>query len=71
MSNIDDWKRAIIQLAMTDLHQEFGDLPLDESRVARETIVTNLPRILNSFAVEWGLTVSKVEMRMAHPSPWM
>jgi len=65
--NIDDWKRAIIQLAMTNLRQEFGDLTLDESLVARETIATNLQRVLNSFAVEWGLTVSKVEIRLIDP----
>jgi regulator of protease activity HflC (stomatin/prohibitin superfamily) len=65
--NIDDWKRAIIQLAMTNLRQEFGDLTLDESLVARETIATNLQRILNAFAVEWGLTVSKVEIRLIDP----
>ena len=40
--NIDDWKRAVIQLAMTNLRQEFGDLTLDESLVARERIATNL-----------------------------
>jgi regulator of protease activity HflC (stomatin/prohibitin superfamily) len=65
--NIDDWKRAIAQLAMTNLRQAFGDLTLDESLVARETIATNLQRILNSFAVEWGLTVSKVEIRLIDP----
>ena len=65
--NIDDWKRAITQLAMTNLRQEFGDLTLDESLVARETIATNLQRILNTFAVEWGLTVSKVEIRLIDP----
>ncbi len=65
--NIDDWKRAIIQLAMTNLRQEFGDLTLDESLVAREKIATNLQRILNTFAVEWGLTVSKVEIRLIDP----
>jgi regulator of protease activity HflC (stomatin/prohibitin superfamily) len=65
--NIDDWKRAIIQLAMTNLRQEFGDLTLDESLVARETIATNLQRILNTYAVEWGLTVSKVEIRLIDP----
>jgi regulator of protease activity HflC (stomatin/prohibitin superfamily) len=62
--NIDDWKRAIVQLAMTHLRQEFGDLTLEESLVARETIATNLQRILNTLAVEWGLTVSKVEIRL-------
>jgi regulator of protease activity HflC (stomatin/prohibitin superfamily) len=65
--NIDDWKAAIIQLAMTNLRQEFGDLTLDESLVAREKIATNLQRILNAFAVEWGLTVSKVEIRLIDP----
>jgi len=65
--SIDDWKRAVIQLAMTNLRQEFGDLTLDESLVARETIATNLQRILNAFAVEWGLTVSKVEIRLIDP----
>lgn len=65
--NIDDWKRAIIQLAMTNLRQEFGDLTLDESLVARETIATNLQRILNTFATEWGLTVSKIEIRLIDP----
>ncbi len=65
--NIDDWKRAVIQLAMTNLRQEFGDLTLDESLVAREKIATNLKGILGDFAVEWGLTVSKVEIRLIDP----
>ena len=65
--NIDDWKKAVIQLAMTNLRQEFGDLTLDESLVAREKIAANLQRILNTYAVEWGLTVSKVEIRLIDP----
>lgn len=65
--NIDDWKRAVIQLAMTNLRQEFGALTLDESLVAREKIAANLQRILNTYAVEWGLTVSKVEIRLIDP----
>lgn len=65
--NIDDWKRAVVQLAMTNLRQEFGELSLDESLVAREKIANNLQRILNTFAVEWGLTVSKVEIRLIDP----
>ncbi len=65
--NIDDWQRAIIQLAMTNLRQEFGNLTLDESLVAREKIASNLQAVLNTFAVEWGLTVSKVEIRLIDP----
>jgi regulator of protease activity HflC (stomatin/prohibitin superfamily) len=65
--NIDNWKRAIVQLAMTNLRQEFGDLTLDESLVARERIATNLESVLNKFAVEWGLQVSKVEIMLIDP----
>ena len=65
--NIDDWKRAVIQLAMTNLRQEFGDLTLDESLVAREKIANNLQRVLNEFAQDWGLVVSKVEIMLIDP----
>jgi regulator of protease activity HflC (stomatin/prohibitin superfamily) len=65
--SIDSWKRAVIQLAMTNLRQEFGDLTLDESLVARERIATNLESVLNKFAVEWGLKVSKVEIMLIDP----
>jgi regulator of protease activity HflC (stomatin/prohibitin superfamily) len=65
--NIDNWKRAIIQLAQSNLRQEFGDLSLDESLVAREKIAANLERVLNNFAVDWGLVVSKVEIMLIDP----
>ncbi len=65
--NIDSWKRAVIQLAMTNLRQEFGDLTLDESLVARERIATNLRIILNEFADDWGLVASKVEIMLIDP----
>jgi regulator of protease activity HflC (stomatin/prohibitin superfamily) len=65
--NIDNWKRAVIQLAMTNLRQEFGDLTLDESLVAREKIANHLQAVLNIFADEWGLKVSKVEIMLIDP----
>lgn len=65
--NIDNWKRAVIQLAMTNLRQEFGDLTLDESLIAREKIANNLQRVLNEFAADWGLVVSKVEIMLIDP----
>ena len=65
--NIDNRKRAVIQLAMTNLRQEFGDLTLDQSLVAREKIADNLQAVLNKFAVEWGLLVSKVEIMLIDP----
>jgi regulator of protease activity HflC (stomatin/prohibitin superfamily) len=65
--NIDNWKNAITQLAITNLRQEFGNLTLDESLVAREKIAHNLQAILTKFSVEWGLTVSKVEIMLIDP----
>jgi regulator of protease activity HflC (stomatin/prohibitin superfamily) len=65
--NIDDWKKAVVRLAMTNLRQEFGDLTLDESLVARERIAQNLQTALNKFAEEWGLIVSKVEIMLIDP----
>ena len=65
--SIDNWKRAVIQLAMTNLRQEFGNLTLDESLVARERIAHNLQTVLTGYAVDWGLTVSKVEIRLIDP----
>jgi len=52
---------------MTNLRQEFGDLTLDDSLVARERIAMNLQTALNTFAEEWGLLVSKVEIMLIDP----
>lgn len=52
---------------MTNLRQEFGELSLDESLVARQKIATNLQRVLNDSAIERGLTVSKVEICLIDP----
>lgn len=65
--NIDNWKRAVIQLAQTNLRQEFGDLTLDESLVAREKIAANLQNVLNQATYDWGLILSKVEIMLIDP----
>ena len=65
--SIDSWRRAVTQLAMTNLRQEFGNLTLDESLVARERIANNLESVLNEFTDDWGLTVSKVEIMLIDP----
>ncbi len=65
--NIDDWRQAIIQLTITNLRQEFGNLTLDESLVAREKIGTNLQSVLNVYGRDWGLQVSKVEIMLIDP----
>ena len=65
--NIDNWKIAILQLAKTNLRQEFGELTLDGSLIARERISSNLQRVLDEMTDEWGLKVCKVEIRLIDP----
>jgi len=65
--NIDNWKIAILQLAKTNLRQEFGELTLDESLIARERISSNLQGNLDKMTDDWGLKVCKVEIRLIDP----
>jgi regulator of protease activity HflC (stomatin/prohibitin superfamily) len=65
--NIDDWKNAVLQLAKTNLRQEFGQLTLDESLTARERISANLQQTLDDLTVDRGLKVCKVEIRLIDP----
>ncbi len=64
---IDDWKVAVLQMAMTNLRQEFGALTLDESLTARERISSNLQDSLDELTRDWGLTVSRAEIRLIDP----
>ncbi|MBN2588471.1 MAG: SPFH/Band 7/PHB domain protein [Sedimentisphaerales bacterium] len=65
--NIDNWKVAVMELARTNLRQEFGELTLDESLIARDRISQNLQRVLDEMTDEWGLRVCKVEIRLIDP----
>ncbi|MCK4999982.1 MAG: SPFH/Band 7/PHB domain protein [Anaerohalosphaera sp.] len=65
--NIDNWKIAVMQLAQTNLRQEFGHLTLDDSLVARERINHNLQMALDKTTDEWGLKVTKVEIKLIDP----
>lgn len=65
--NIDCWPVAVMQLAQTNLRQEFGHLTLDESLVAREQINHNLQTSLDKTTDEWGLKVTKVEIKLIDP----
>ena len=64
---IDDWKAAVLQLARTNLRQEFGELTLDESLTARERISSNLQTVLDKMTEDWGLRVCKVEISLIDP----
>jgi len=65
--NIDNWKAAVMELAQTNLRQEFGHLSLDESLIAREKISANLQHSLDDLTDNWGLKVTKVEIKLIDP----
>ncbi len=65
--DIDNWKYAVMELAMSNLRQEFGNLTLDESLVSREQISRDLQVNLDLLTNGWGVRVSKVEMRLIDP----
>jgi regulator of protease activity HflC (stomatin/prohibitin superfamily) len=64
---IDNWQYAVMELAMSNLRQEFGNLTLDESLISREKISQDLQRNLDKLTDNWGVRVSKVEMRLIDP----
>ena len=64
---IDNWKYAVMELAMSNLRQEFGNITLDESLVSREKISFDLQQSLDDLTNDWGVRVSKVEMRLIDP----
>ena len=64
---IDNWKYAVMELAMSNLRQEFGNITLDESLVSREQISSDLQKSLDELTNDWGVKVSKVEMRLIDP----
>jgi regulator of protease activity HflC (stomatin/prohibitin superfamily) len=45
---------AVKQLAKTNLRQEFGNLTLDESLVAREHISEKIRNTLGTMTEDWG-----------------
>ncbi len=65
--NIDSWRHGVMELAMTNLRQEFGNLTLDESLISRESISNNLQRNLDNLTNDWGIHVSKVELKSIDP----
>jgi len=65
--NIDNWKVAVMKLAQTNLRQEFGQLTLDESLIARGKIAQDLQIALDKIAEEWGITITKVEIKVIDP----
>ncbi|WP_049912597.1 SPFH domain-containing protein [Halococcus thailandensis] len=65
---VDDYKRAVSNLAQTTLRAVLGDLELDDTLSKRQKINTRIREELDEPTDEWGIRVESVEVREVNPS---
>lgn len=60
--NVDSYKRAIANLAMTTLRGEIGAMNLDDTLSSRDRLNSALQRALGNAADNWGVKIMRVEI---------
>ena len=65
---VDDYTRAVSNLAQTTLRAVLGDMQLDETLSRRDHINARIRRELDEPTDEWGVRVESVEVREVKPS---
>jgi regulator of protease activity HflC (stomatin/prohibitin superfamily) len=65
---VDDYRRATLNLAQTTLRAVIGDMELDETLSQRERINERIQEELAGPTDEWGVRVEAVEVREVKPS---
>jgi len=66
---VDNYKKAVSNLAQTTLRAVLGDLELDDTLSKRAEINDRIRRELDAPTDEWGIRVESVEVREVNPSP--
>ncbi|MFC7008431.1 SPFH domain-containing protein [Halalkalicoccus salilacus] len=65
---VDDYKRAVSNLAQTTLRAVIGDMELDDTLSRRTQINARIREELDEPTDEWGVRVESVEVREVTPS---
>ena len=65
---VDDYKRAVSNLAQTTLRAVLGDMELDDTLSRRDQINDRINEELDEPTDEWGIRVESVEVREVNPS---
>ncbi|MFP8952613.1 SPFH domain-containing protein [Natrialbaceae archaeon A-arb3/5] len=65
---VDDYQRAVSNLAQTTLRAVLGDMELDDTLSRREMINERIRQELDEPTDEWGIRVESVEVREVTPS---
>jgi regulator of protease activity HflC (stomatin/prohibitin superfamily) len=61
--NVEDYKFAVSQMAQTSLRSIIGKSELDDLLSNREKLNQGLELMIDSPAVEWGVTIDRVEIK--------
>jgi regulator of protease activity HflC (stomatin/prohibitin superfamily) len=65
---VEDYKRAVSNLAQTTLRAVLGDMELDDTLNKRQQINAKIRQELDEPTDEWGIRVESVEVREVNPS---
>jgi regulator of protease activity HflC (stomatin/prohibitin superfamily) len=65
---VEDYKRAVSNLAQTTLRAVLGDMELDDTLSKRSMINSRIRQELDEPTDEWGIRVESVEVREVNPS---
>ncbi|WP_222920031.1 SPFH domain-containing protein [Natrinema sp. SYSU A 869] len=65
---VDDYKKAVSNLAQTTLRAVLGDMELDDTLNKRQEINARIRTELDEPTDEWGIRVESVEVREVNPS---
>jgi regulator of protease activity HflC (stomatin/prohibitin superfamily) len=65
---VEDYKKAVSNLAQTTLRAVLGDMELDDTLNKRQQINSHIRRELDEPTDEWGIRVESVEVREVNPS---
>ena len=65
---VEDYKRAVSNLAQTTLRAVLGDMELDDTLNKRQQINAKIRKELDEPTDEWGIRVESVEVREVNPS---
>ena len=65
---VEDYKRAVSNLAQTTLRAVLGDMELDDTLNKRQEINAHIRRELDEPTDEWGIRVESVEVQEVNPS---
>lgn len=64
---VEDFQFAISQLAQTTMRSEIGNLTLDAVLKERQQLNTNINKVINEAAMNWGVECLRYEIRDIHP----